>query len=89
LEAQACWAWRRELEGADLRDGARTIYHGLSDVRDQRSAGPGRVRGVRWAQEKAAQDPTLVPIWNASWNPPTRGDPMGPLLWTSRGLRNL
>ena len=38
-----------------------TIYHGLSDIRDNVSASPGRVRkkgGGRKA--KAEQDPTLV-----------------------------
>jgi hypothetical protein len=58
-----------------------TIYRGLSDIRDQCSAGPGRVRksgGGR--QKKASQDPTLLVDLNSLVEPLTRGDPMQPLL---------
>src|SRR5438552_1045591 len=61
-----------------------TIYHGLSDIRDQTSVPSGRVRkpgGGR--KKKSIQDPTLVV------DPVTRGDPMQPLLWMTRSLRNL
>ena len=67
-----------------------TIYHGLSDIRDNVSASPGRVRkkgGGRKA--KAEQDPTLVVDLKRLVEPVTRGDPMQPLLWTTRSLRNL
>jgi hypothetical protein len=67
-----------------------TIYHGLSDIRDHVSASPGRVRkkgGGRKA--KAEQDPTLVVDLKSLVEPVTRGDPMQPLLWTTRSLRNL
>jgi len=67
-----------------------TIYHGLSDIRDNVSASPGRVRkkgGGRKA--KAEQDPTLVVDLKSLVEPVTRGDPMQPLLWTTRSLRNL
>ena len=61
----------------------RTIYHGLSDIRDRRSAEPGRVRrrgGGR--KSKAAEDRTLLADLQCIVAPATRGDPMRPLLWT-------
>jgi hypothetical protein len=67
-----------------------TIYHGLSDIRDQASAPSGRVRkpgGGR--KKKSIQDPTLVVDLKRLVEPVTRGDPMQPLLWTTRSLRNL
>jgi DNA-binding phage protein len=67
-----------------------TIYHGLSDIGDNVLASPGRVRkkgGGRKA--KAEQDPTLVVDLKSLVEPVTRGDPMQPLLWTTRSLRNL
>ena len=67
-----------------------TIYHGLSDIRDDVSAPPGRIRkegGGR--KKKASQDPTLLVDLKSLVEPMTRGDPMRPLLWTSRSLRNL
>ena len=68
----------------------RTIYHGLSDIRDRRSAEPGRVRrrgGGR--KSKAAEDRNLLADLQCIVAPATRGDPMRPLLWTCRSLRNL
>jgi Rhodopirellula transposase DDE domain len=67
-----------------------TIYHGLSDIRDDVSAAPGRIRkdgGGR--KRKASQDLTLVVDLKSLVEPVTRGDPMQPLLWTTRSLRNL
>jgi hypothetical protein len=67
-----------------------TIYHGLSDIRHKVSAPVGRTRkkgGGR--KKKAIQDPTLVGDLKSLVEPVTRGDPMRPLLWTSRSLRNL
>src|SRR6202158_5244100 len=67
-----------------------TIYHGLSDIRDNVSAPPGRIRkegGGR--KKKSSQDPTLVVDLKSLVEPVTRGDPMQPLLWTTRSLRNL
>src|SRR5438270_4643007 len=67
-----------------------TIYHGLSDIRDQTSVPSGRVRkpgGGR--KKKSIQDPTLVADLKRLVEPMTRGDPMQPLLWTTRSLRNL
>jgi len=67
-----------------------TIYRGLSDIRDNVLAPPGRVRkegGGR--RKKTADDPTLMVDLESLVGPVTRGDPMRPLLWTSRSLRNL
>src|SRR5216683_2065658 len=67
-----------------------TIYHGLSDIRDQTSVATGRIRkqgGGR--KKKSIQDPTLVVDLKRLVEPVTRGDPMQPLLWTTRSLRNL
>jgi len=68
----------------------RTIYHGLSDIRDDVAAAPGRVRkdgGGR--KKKASQDPTLLVDLKPLIEPVTRGDPMRSLLWTCRSLRHL
>ena len=68
----------------------RTIYHGLSDIRDNVAAAPGRIRkdgGGR--KKKASQDPTLLVDLKRLIEPVTRGDPMRPLLWTCRSLRHL
>jgi len=67
-----------------------TIYHGLSDIRDQTSVPGGRVRkpgGGR--KKKSIQGPTLVVDLKRLVEPVTRGDPMQPLLWMTRSLRNL
>jgi Rhodopirellula transposase DDE domain len=67
-----------------------TIYHGLSDIRHNVSAPLGRIRkegGGR--KEKASQDTTLLVDLKDLVEPVTRGDPMRPLLWTCRSLRNL
>ena len=67
-----------------------TIYQGLSDIRDNVSAPPRRVRKAGGGRKrKAFEDPTLVTDLKSLVEPVTRGDPMQPLLWTSRSLRNL
>ena len=67
-----------------------TIYHGISDIRHNVSAPRGRIRkegGGR--KKKASQDSTLLVDLKSLVEPVTRGDPMQPLLWTSRSLRKL
>src|SRR5215471_8357892 len=67
-----------------------TIYRGLSDVRNNVTTLPGRIRkegGGR--KKKMSEDPTLLRDLKRLVEPATRGDPMQPLLWTSRSLRNL
>src|SRR6266550_1942032 len=67
-----------------------TIYHGLSDIRHNVSAPAGRTRKKGGGRKrKAIQDPTLVTDLKRLVEPVTRGDPMRPLLWTTRSLRNL
>jgi Rhodopirellula transposase DDE domain len=67
-----------------------TIYHGLSDIRDKVATPPGRVRRPGAGRKpKASTDATLVADLRALVAPATRGDPMRPLLWTSRSLRTL
>jgi hypothetical protein len=62
----------------------------LSDIGDRVSAPAGRVRqegGGR--KQKTVVDPTLAADLQALLTSVTRGDPMQPLLWCSRSLRNL
>ena len=67
-----------------------TIYHGLSDIRDKVSAPPGRIRKEGGGRKtKVSQDPSLLVDLKRMIEPVTRGDPMQPLLWTTRSLRNL
>ena len=67
-----------------------TIYHGLSDILDNSSAPSGRIRKLGGGRKsKASQDPTLVRDLKRLVEPATRGDPVKPLLWTSRSLHNL
>jgi hypothetical protein len=67
-----------------------TIYHGLSDIHQQVSAASGRVRKAGGGRKrKTFEDPTLVLDLKSLVEPATRGDPMQPLLWTTRSLRNL
>ena len=67
-----------------------TIYHGLADIRNDTSAPAGRVRKVGGGRKKkSVEDPTLVVDLKRLVEPTTRGDPMQPLLWTTRSLRNL
>jgi hypothetical protein len=67
-----------------------TIYRGRSDIRDKVSAPPGRIRKEGGGRKrKIIEDPTLVVDLKSLVAPVTRGDPMRPLLWTSRSLRKL
>src|SRR5437899_1804243 len=68
-----------------------TVYHGLlADIRHKVSAPPGRLRKEGGGRKsKASQDPRLVVDLESLVEPATRGDPMQPLLWTTRSLRNL
>jgi transposase len=90
LEAQALGRGGVSLMARISGLARSTIYHGLSDIRQKISAPPGRVRkngGGR--KKKALEDPTLAADLKKLVEPATRGDPMQPLLWTTRSLRNL
>jgi len=67
-----------------------TINRGVAEIEENRSAGAGRVRrpgGGRRA--KTRQDPTLLDDLQSLLEAATRGDPMSPLLWTSKSLDKL
>ncbi len=50
----------------------------------------GRTRRAGGGRKKLTEtDPTLLADLRSLVEPTTRGDPMAPLLWTSRSLRNL
>ena len=68
----------------------RTIYRGLDDIRCRHEAGAGRVRQRGGGRKpKIVHDPTLLRDLKNLVDPATRGDPMKPMLWTSRSLRKL
>jgi len=68
----------------------RTIYRGISDIRNKRSAGPGRIRKSGGGRKtKESQDPSLLADLKRLVEPFTRGDPMRVLRWTAHSLRNL
>jgi hypothetical protein len=67
-----------------------TIYHGLSDVRNNVTTPRGRIRKEgAGRKKKTVEDPTILEDLKKLIEPETRGDPMQPLLWTTRSLRDL
>ncbi|WP_145754891.1 ISAzo13 family transposase [Nitrospirillum amazonense] len=69
-----------------------TINRGLAELRGEAApeAALDRVRrGGGGRRSLAASDPTLVADLRSLVEPTTRGDPMAPLLWTAKSLRNL
>ena len=90
LEAQALGRGGVSLMARITGLARSTIYHGLADLRDHVVTAPGRVRKSGGGRKKKAfEDPTLLDDLKRLVSPATRGDPMQPLLWTSRSLRNL
>lgn len=68
----------------------RTIYRGIADIEAGYSAGQGRVRQPGGGRHsKISQDATLLEDLKALVEPETRGDPMKPLLWTTKSLSHL
>jgi hypothetical protein len=69
-----------------------TIGRGLSELRGEPEESPGS-SGIRRAgggrKRATVKDPTLLPDLERLVDPVTRGDPMTPLLWTAKSLRNL
>ena len=54
-----------------------TIYHGLSDIRDNVATAPGRIRKSGGGRKKMAlADPSLLDDLKRLVSPATRGDPM-------------
>ena len=71
---------------------AATIGRGLSELRGEAEpeAAPGRVRRKGAGRPALVDaDPTLLGDLAALVEPTTRGDPMAPLRWTAKSLRNL
>lgn len=69
-----------------------TIGRGLAELRGEAApeAASGRVRrNGAGRRSLVAKDPTLLADLKALVEPVTRGDPMSPLLWTAKSLRNL
>jgi hypothetical protein len=90
LEAQALGHGGVSLMAKITGLARRTIYRGLADIRNRHSAGPGRVRKIgAGRKKKVSQDRTLLADLKRLVEPMTRGDPMSPLLWTSRSVRKI
>jgi len=90
LEAQALGRGGVSLMSKITGLARRTIYRGLADIRNKYSAEPGRLRKVgAGRKKKVSQDPTLLADLKRLVEPTTRGDPMSPLLCTSRNVRKL
>lgn len=69
-----------------------TLDRGLAELRGEAppDAAPGRVRRKGGGRRPLiAIDPTLLADLKSLVEPTTRGDPMAPLLWTAKSLRNL
>jgi hypothetical protein len=69
-----------------------TIDRGLRELAGlvAKEAALGRVRRSGGGRKKLTEtDPTVLSDLQSLVEPTTRGDPMAPLLWTSRSLRNL
>ena len=69
-----------------------TIDRGLQELSGATAVevSPGRTRRPGGGRKKLTEtDPTLLADLQSLVEPTTRGDPMAPLLWTSRSLRNL
>jgi hypothetical protein len=69
-----------------------TINRGLVELRGapEESSASSRVRRAGGGRKRATEkDPTLLPDLHMLVEPVTRGDPMTPLLWTAKSLRNL
>jgi hypothetical protein len=69
-----------------------TIGRGLAELRGEAEefSGSDRIRRAGGGRKRATEkDPTLLGDLELLVDPVTRGDPMNPLLWTAKSLRNL
>ena len=90
MEAQALGRGGVSLMSRITGLARRTIYRGLSDIRNKWSPGPGRVRkSGAGRKKKTSEDPTLLHDLKSLLEPVTRGDPSARLLYTSRSVRKL
>src|SRR3989304_5081165 len=78
---------RRRFAAAE----ARAFGHGgIAEIEENRCAGEGRVRRPGGGRRgKTQEDPTLLDDLQSLLEASTRGDPMSPLLWTSKRLHKL
>jgi Rhodopirellula transposase DDE domain len=67
-----------------------TINRGRAEIEAKQLAGEGRVRRPGGGRKsKTVEDPTLLRDLQSLLEASTRGDPMSPLLWTSKSLDKL
>jgi len=67
-----------------------TINRGIEEIEANSTAPQGRVRRPGGGRKpKTEQDPTLLDDLKVLLEAATRGDPMSPLLWTSKSLEKL
>jgi transposase len=66
-----------------------TVYRGMAEL-DASAVDPQRVRAVGGGRRKAIEsDPRLLADLERLVDPATRGDPVSPLLWTTKSTRTL
>ena len=67
-----------------------TIQRGLHELNTRRPLAPGRIRRPGGGRKRAlAKDPTLLTDLEGLVEPTASGDPMSPLRWTSKSVRQL
>ena len=67
-----------------------TIQRGLHELTARRPLAPGRIRRPGGGRKRAlAKDPTLLTDLEGLVEPTASGDPMSPLRWTSKSVRQL
>jgi transposase len=67
-----------------------TIQRGLQELKTNRPLAPGRIRRPGGGRKKAVdKDPTLLADLEGLVEPTASGDPMSPLRWTSKSVRQL
>jgi transposase len=67
-----------------------TIQRGLQELKTTRPLAPGRIRRPGGGRKRAVdKDPTLLADLEGLVEPTASGDPMSPLRWTSKSVRQL
>jgi hypothetical protein len=67
-----------------------TIQRGLKELQTKRPLAPGRIRRPGGGRKKTVdKDPTLLTDLEELVEPTASGDPMSPLRWTSKSVRQL
>ena len=67
-----------------------TIQRGLQELQTKRLLAPGRIRRPGGGRKKTVdKDPTLLTDLEGLVEPTASGDPMAPLRWTSKSVRQL